>query len=338
MPRVVRRPAGDLRALRREPAGLGRALKGLVVSTLGSAAALAVARVLLGVTDLLSDGILAATMGTNMRGVGQKLAIGHLATLTNPAVAVLFSLLILCAVVVVWAAMMIRKMTLLIAAVLAPLAFAGATADVTRAWVRRWVEFVAAMIASKLLLVVIFSIGVSVVNGAGAAASGPTQVATQLASGSLILLLAGLAPWVAIRMFHFVGDALHAAHATAAQSSAGAKTVASMPQKASQLNWQTRSIVGAARTTAAAARGGLHVPAHLFASPPPPITSNRSAASGSGGPSITQGSVATAQPLTAGVTAPAEPTPSSPEAHQQPSPAPVAAQAPAGPPREGTTQ
>ena len=38
---------------------------------------------------------------------------------------------------------------------------------------------------------------------------------TQLATGSLILLLGGFAPWAAIKMFHFTGDALHSAHATA---------------------------------------------------------------------------------------------------------------------------
>ena len=115
----------------------------------------------------------------------------------------------------VWAAMMTRKMMILIAAVLAPLAFSGATADITRSWVRRWIEFVAAMIVSKLLLVIILSVGVAVLNGAGQAGSEPTQVFTQLSAGSLILLMGGLAPWVAIRMFHFAGDSLYAAHATA---------------------------------------------------------------------------------------------------------------------------
>ena len=110
------------------------------------------------------------------------------------------------------------------AAVLAPLAFAGATADITRAWVRRWIEFVAAMIVSKLLLVIILSIGVAVLNGAGQSGAGVGQTVTQLAGGSLILLLGGLAPWVAIRMFHFAGDTLHSAHATARQASVGAQT------------------------------------------------------------------------------------------------------------------
>jgi len=90
-----------------------------------------------------------------MQGLGQKLAFTQLATVQNPAASLLFAVIILCAVVVVWAAMMVRKMTLLISAVLAPLAFAGATAEITRSWVRKWIEFVCAMVASKLLLVII---------------------------------------------------------------------------------------------------------------------------------------------------------------------------------------
>lgn len=323
-------------AIRREPAGLGRALKGLVISGLGSAAALATARILLGVTDALSDGIVSATMGTNMRGVGQKLAVGNLASLNNPAVTVLFAILVLCAVVVVWAAMMVRKMTLLIAAVLAPLAFAGATADITRAWVRKWIEFVAAMIASKLLLVVIFSMGATVVNGAGAKGTGPTQVATQLATGSLILLLAGLAPWVAIRMFHFVGDTLQAAHATAAQASTGARSLASMPQKASQLHRQTRAATGAARATAPSAHSTARVPAHLFASPPPPIAGSGFGGSANHAPAVGQGSTGFAPSLSSGPVAGGNSTPPPSQEEQQPNAAPAAAQARAPRATEGT--
>jgi len=264
-------------ALRREPAALGRALKGLIVSAVGSAGALACTRVLIGAVDALSEGVVNYTMGTNMQGLGQKMAFTQLASVQNPAASLLFAVVILCAVVVVWAAMMVRKMTLLIAAVLAPLAFAGATADITRSWVRRWIEFVCAMVASKLLLVVIFGIGVSVLNGAGMDGSRPTQVVSQLAVGSLILLMGGFAPWIAIRMFHFAGDALQAAHATASQSSAGAKTVIAAPQKVSSAMWQARSLTGGASALTGGARAKTslpsqrsQIPAALYASPPPP--------------------------------------------------------------------
>jgi len=233
--------------LRREPGGLGRAVRGLLVSFLGSALALAGTRVLLGAIDALSDGVVRYTMGTNIAGLGSKLTFAKLATIENPAVTLIFAVVIICAVVVVWAAMMIRKMMLLIAAVLAPLAFSGATSDLTRSWVRKWIEFVAAMVVSKLLLVIILSIGVSVLDGAGQLGSGATQVSTQLAAGSLILLMGGFAPWVAIKMFSFAGDTLYAAHATAGQASAGAKTVIAAPQKVNSLQMQARSLTGSGR-------------------------------------------------------------------------------------------
>jgi len=183
--------------IRREPAGLGRAAKGLVVALVMSVFAFSLTKILLGAVDQLSAGVVAYAMGTDLAGLGTRLKIASLATLANPAMRLLFSLVIIAAVVVLWAAMMIRKMLIIIGAVLTPLAFSGATADITGGWVRRWVEFMAAMIASKLLLVIIFMIGVSVTEGAGISAHpGPGQQLTQVATGSLILLLAGFAPWL----------------------------------------------------------------------------------------------------------------------------------------------
>jgi len=228
--------------LRREPGGLGRAVQGLLISFLGMAFAMASAKLLIAATDALSASVVSYTMGTNIHGIGAQLAFAKLASIQNPAIVLIFAIVILCASVLVWAAMMTRKMMILIAAVLAPLAFSGATADITRSWVRRWIELVAAMIASKLLLVIILCVGVSVLDGAGQAGRGPTQVFTQLAAGSLILIMGGLAPWVAIRMFHFAGDTLYAAHATASQGSAGMRSVAAVPRKVSSAEWQARSL------------------------------------------------------------------------------------------------
>lgn len=233
--------------LRREPGALGRAVRGLLIAFLGSAFALASAKLLIAATDALSASVVSYTMGTNIKGVGDKLAFAQLASVQNPALALIFAIVILCSSVMVWAAMMTRKMMILIAAVLAPLAFSGATADITRSWVRRWIEFVAAMIVSKLLLVIILSVGVAVLNGAGQASSEPTQVFTQLSAGSLILLMGGLAPWVAIRMFHFAGDSLYAAHATAAQGTAGARSIVAAPRKVSSVQSQARSLTSSMR-------------------------------------------------------------------------------------------
>jgi len=67
---------------------------------------------------------------------------------------------------------------------------------------------------------------------------GPGQQLTQVATGSLILLLAGFAPWLAIKMFHFTGDALHTAHASAATAPSGARAVLGAPQKVNTMHSQ----------------------------------------------------------------------------------------------------
>jgi hypothetical protein len=226
--------------LRREPGGLARATTGLLTALVASVFALAVTKALLAAVDLLSDGVVAHTMHTNMQGLGDQLALTNIATSSNnPAIVLLLSIVVLVAVVVVWAAMMIRKMMIIITAVMTPLAFSGATADITRGWVRKWVEFMAAMIASKLLLVIIFMIGVSVLEGAGQErGAGPGQDLTQLIIGALILLMGGFAPWIAIRMFHFAGDTLHSAHTTVAQGSSGARAAIAAPQKANAMHSQ----------------------------------------------------------------------------------------------------
>lgn len=252
-------------ALRGHPGALGRALSGLLISFVGSALALATTRVLLGAVDALSDGVVRISMDTQIGALGSKLSFVGVAQMQNPAVVILLAVVIIVAAVVVWAAMMIRKLMLIVAAVLAPLAFAGATADFTRAWVRRWIELVAAMIVSKLLLVIMLTIGVAVLDGAGQSGAGVGQTVTQLAGGSLILLLGGLAPWVAIRMFHFAGDTLHSAHATARQASVGAQTLVSAPQKVSAIQAQGRALASMGSSGASrGGRGGGSMP------PPPP--------------------------------------------------------------------
>jgi type IV secretion system protein TrbL len=228
--------------LRREPGGLGRAVRGLGVATLMSAFAIAATKILLGAVDDLSSGVVRYATGGSIDGLGSRFALSaSLAQLQNPAGLLLFSIVLLAAVVIVWAAMMMRKLLIILAAVMTPLAFAGGAADITRSWVRRWIEFTAALIASKLLLVVMLMVGLSVFEGAGMQTTpGPagtvvpssgTQAGTQLATGAVLLLLAGFAPWLAIKMFHFAGDSLHAVHAQAAAARSGTQTIVAAPRK-----------------------------------------------------------------------------------------------------------
>jgi type IV secretion system protein TrbL len=233
-------------ALRQEPAGLLRAVKGLVVATVASAFALATTQLLLTAVDKASNGVVSYTTGSNIEALGGKLIVlQQLGTATNnPAVLLCLAIVVLLAVVVIWAALMIRKLLIIVAAVLTPLAFSGATADITRGWIRKWIEFTAAMIASKLLLVIMFMVGFSVLNGAGQAGPAGSQTVTNIASGCVLLLLCGFAPYIAIKMFHFAGDTLHAAHLAVGQARAGVDSALAAPQTVAAMKSSAASIVG----------------------------------------------------------------------------------------------
>ena len=126
---------------------------------------------------------------------------------------------------------MVRKLLIIVAAVFAPLAFAGATSDISTSWVRKWIEAMIALIVSKLILVIVFVIGLGVLTDglgeaspAGSVASA-SQSITQTIIGALILLMAGFAPWLAIKLIHFGGDHFHQLHGHAQATLAGRKAL-----------------------------------------------------------------------------------------------------------------
>lgn len=265
--------------LRQDPGGLVRAVRGLAVSFIGAAFAVAVTQVILTAVDELANGVVQYALGTNVNGLGSRLiAANALGSIGNPAGLLLLSLVIIAAVVVIWVALMIRKMLIIISAVFAPIAFSGAASDISRSWVRRWIEFTVALVFSKLVLVIVFMIGLTVLNSAdhphvatvgGASTSAETSV-TNLAVGALTLLLAGFAPWIAIKMVHFAGDSFHAVHAQAGTAAAGAQTVVAAPQKVTAV-MPGKSI--ATPTSGAASNGNSSRAAAPLAQPKPDASS-----------------------------------------------------------------
>jgi type IV secretion system protein TrbL len=228
--------------LRRDGAGLGRAVKGLLIAFMGSVAAIAITSLLLSAVDALSAGFVQAATGDSIRQMGSTiLSTTAVTSAGNPAVVLVLALIVLGAVVVVWGAMMVRKLLIIVAAVFAPLAFAGATSDISSSWVRKWIETMVALIVSKLILVIIFVIGLGVLTDGLGESTGPsanasaTQSVTQTIIGALILLMGGFAPFLAIKLVHFGGEHFEQIHGHARGAVAGAQSVAAAPQKAQRL-------------------------------------------------------------------------------------------------------
>jgi hypothetical protein len=172
-------------------------------------------------------------MGTDIEGLGHKLlAVQSIATI-NSAAQLLLALVIITAVVMVWMGLMVRKLLIIVSAVFTPIAFSGATADITKGWVRKWIELVTALATAKLILVIILMVGVTVLNGAGSTGQGGGHAVTHTVIGALILLMGGLTPWLAVKMVHFAGDSFHVMHANAGAATAGAAKLVAAPQKLS---------------------------------------------------------------------------------------------------------
>jgi hypothetical protein len=195
--------------------------------------------------DQLCVGIVKVATGGTIATLGTKIIGGAFFTtaVASPATILILSLFAIVAVAIVWFSLVIRKMLIIITAVFAPIAFAGGVADLSRGWVRKWLEAMLALVFSKLILIIIFVIGLGVLGGMGSATGGtPLNSITGEITGLLILLVAGFSPWMALRLVHFTGDHMATMGQSASHASAGASTVVGAPQKAAQMKYSAMTL------------------------------------------------------------------------------------------------
>ena len=109
--------------LRQDGRALRKAVTGLLIAVLGAGFAVGLTVLLLAAVDALCNGVLQVALGQSMQELGNHLlGVGVQGAVTNPAGMLLLSLLVLISVVIVWAALMIRKLLIVVTAVFAPLA------------------------------------------------------------------------------------------------------------------------------------------------------------------------------------------------------------------------
>ena len=75
----------------------------------------------------------------------------------------------------------------------------------TRAWFRRWLTMIVALVFTKLGVVLVFGIGVAAVGSAGQASGTAAQLG-QLLSGLVMLAMAALVPIACFKFFAFLGE------------------------------------------------------------------------------------------------------------------------------------
>ena len=201
--------------IRRDPTALSRAALGLAKSVLGSFVVITLTALLLEVVDQLCIGIIQAA-GETTESMGDKitlLAAGLTAiNIAAPGVGAIITIflagLAIAAAAIVWLSLLVRKALLLVAIVLAPLAFSGASWDATRGWIGKWAMFVIALIVSKLVLVVMFLVAITQVS---APIDGDLSSVADPLAGIVLMAMAAFAPYMTYKFLNFVGlDMYHA--------------------------------------------------------------------------------------------------------------------------------
>ncbi|MBE4696206.1 conjugal transfer protein TrbL [Brevibacterium casei] len=199
--------------IQRDPGALSRAALGAGKSILGSFVVITLTTVLLEIVDQLCIGLIQAagetteSMGNQLLLLSQALAGLNIAA---PGVGAIVSIflagLMIAAIGIVWFSLLIRKALILVTVVLAPLALSGASWDVTKGWIGKWVTFLIALIVSKLVLVVVFLVAITQV--ATPIDAGLTAV-TEPIAGIVLLGIAAFAPYMVYRLLSFVGFDLY---------------------------------------------------------------------------------------------------------------------------------
>ncbi len=249
--------------IRRDPTALSRAALGLAKAVLGSFVAISITGLLLEITDQLTIGIVQAT-GNTMEGMGDRIALlaaGLVGiNITAPGVGAIITIflagLAISAAAIVWFSLLIRKALLLVAIVFAPIALSGASWDATKGWFTKWAAFVIALIASKLVLVVIFLVAITQV-------SAPidldlASIADPIA-GIVLMLIAAFAPYMAYKFISFVGFDMY--HAMSSEQEAKSAMNRPVPTVAKPAGDGPKKVLDDAGSSGGKSRGGSSAPA-----------------------------------------------------------------------------
>ena len=193
---------------RRDPSALSHAATGVAKSVLGSFVLITCTALLLEITDQLCVGIIQAT-GQTIESMGDRLALLIGATAVTPAtggagvlLTIFLAGLMVAGVFILWFSLLIRKALLLVAIVFGPIALSGLTWEASRGWFGKWATFVVALIASKLVIVVIFLIATTQV---AAPISLDLKSLSEPIAGIVLLFVAAFAPYMAYKFLSFVG-------------------------------------------------------------------------------------------------------------------------------------
>lgn len=208
-------------AIRRDGQALGQAFTGTAAGVIFAFSATALTTVAIEVVDALSAGLLKAA-GHNMESAVRRIVMVDQLTAVNGLgwlVMVLAALGASLGAILYWCVMMVRKVGILVLVTLAVFAGAGGGWEIARRWRHGWIVATSTLVVSKLLMTVIFVLGIAAL-GDTKAKDGLSAFADVLA-GTVIMAMILLTPYATFRFVHWAadgsdGESLHRAGGTGA--------------------------------------------------------------------------------------------------------------------------
>ncbi|MFD7934645.1 ATP-binding protein [Streptomyces sp. NPDC002888] len=209
-------------AVRRDGQALAQAFTGTMSGVLFAFCAIAFTTVAVEVVDAVSDGLFKTAHLNIESAVRRIVKVNQIAGLSGMGwlVAVVAGLGAAVGAFLYWCVMMVRKVGILVMVTLAVFASAGGGWEVARRWRKGWIEATATLVVSKLLMTVIFVLGIAAM-GETEAKDGIAALADVM-SGIVIMILVLLCPYAVFKFVHWAadgtdGESIHRAGGAGAQ-------------------------------------------------------------------------------------------------------------------------
>ncbi|ONI49942.1 MULTISPECIES: ATP-binding protein [unclassified Streptomyces] len=209
-------------AVRRDGQALTQAFTGTMSGVLFAFCAIAFTTVAVEVVDAISDGLFKTANLSIESAVRRVVRVNQIAALTSLGwlIPVVVGLGAATGAFLYWCVMMVRKVGILVMVTLAIFASAGGGWEVARRWRKGWIEATATLVVSKLLMTVIFVLGIAAM-GKTEADDGIAALADVM-SGIVIMVLVLLCPYAVFKFVHWGadgtdGESIHRAGGAGAQ-------------------------------------------------------------------------------------------------------------------------
>nr|WP_093838489.1 ATP-binding protein [Streptomyces aidingensis] len=195
-----------LAAWRRDERALYRAVTGTVAGVFFSFAAISVTAVALTVVDALSAGLFQVANSSVDDAVRRVVRVSQFGAMYPLGWAVPAFVALGCAIgaFLYWGVMVARKVGILVLVTLAVFAGAGGGWEVAKRWRRGWIEATATLVVSKLLMTIVFLIGVSAM-GNSEPQDGLAALSDAMA-GIVVMALVLLCPYATYKFVQWAGD------------------------------------------------------------------------------------------------------------------------------------